>query len=137
MEPQPKNILLVEDDAVNRKLMCVVLGDKKRYRIQQADSVEQALELLKGDQHDLLLFDIRLGDGSGLDLIRTVRANPAFDHIPALAITAQAMKNDEVRFLAAGFDGYLSKPVDTRLLPEVVERFIREGRGNGKGAGHV
>lgn len=129
MDPQPKNILLVEDDAANRKLMCVILGDKKRYRIHQAESLEQALALLKTANPDLLLFDIRLGDGSGLDLIRVVRADPAFDHVPALAITAQAMKNDELRFLAAGFDGYLSKPVDTRRLPEVVERFIREGRG--------
>lgn len=129
MDPQPKNILLVEDDAANRKLMCVILGDKKRYRIHQAESLEQALALLKTANPDLLLFDIRLGDGSGLDLIRVVRADPAFDHVPALAITAQAMKNDEMRFLAAGFDGYLSKPVDTRRLPEVVERFIREGRG--------
>lgn len=129
MEAQPKYILLVEDDAVNRKLVCVVLGDKKRYRIQQAGSVEQALAMLKDGKPDLLLLDIRLGDGSGLDLIRTVRADPAFDQVPALAITAQAMKNDEVRFLAAGFDGYLSKPVDTRRLPEIVERYIRDGRG--------
>ena len=131
MEAQPKNILLVEDDAVNRKLVCIVLGDKKRYRIHQAGSVEQALVMLKNGKPDLLLLDIRLGDGSGLDLIRVVRADPAFDQVPALAITAQAMKNDEVRFLAAGFDGYLSKPVDTRRLPEIVERFIREGRGAG------
>jgi len=128
MEKLPKDILLVEDDAANRKLICVVLGDRKRYRIQQADSVEQALELLKNGTPDLLLLDIRLGNGSGLDLIRAIRANQAFDDVPALAITAQAMKNDESRFLAAGFDGYLSKPVDTRRLPEIVARFIREGR---------
>jgi CheY-like chemotaxis protein len=81
----------------------------------------------------LLLLDIRLGDGSGLDLIRTIRADPAFDQVPALAITAQAMKNDEDRFLAAGFDGYVSKPVDTRRLPEVIERFLQEGRRGGHG----
>jgi CheY-like chemotaxis protein len=130
MEEQAKHILLVEDDDTNRKLVRIVLGGG-RYRISEAASVEQALALLQNERPDLLLLDIRLGDGSGLDVIRSVRANPAFDRIPALAITAQAMKGDEVRFLAAGFDGYLSKPIDTRRLPEVVERFIREGREAG------
>jgi CheY-like chemotaxis protein len=130
MQEQAKHILLVEDDDTNRKLVRIVLGGA-RYRISEAVSVEQALALLQHEKPDLLLLDIRLGDGSGLDVIRHVRANPAFDQVPALAITAQAMKDDESRFLAAGFDGYLSKPIDTRLLPEVVERFIREGRKAG------
>jgi len=79
---------------------------------------------------DLLLLDIRLGDGSGLDVINTVRADP-----PSMMFrrwrSRQAMKNDEMRFLAAGFDGYLSKPVDTRRLPAIVDRFIHEGRKAG------
>lgn len=126
MQEQAKHILLVEDDDTNRKLVRIVLGDG--YRISEASSVEQALVLLQHEKPDLLLLDIRLGDGSGLDVIRAVRADPAFDQVPALAITAQAMKDDESRFLAAGFDAYLSKPIDTRRLPETVERFIREGR---------
>jgi CheY-like chemotaxis protein len=130
MQEQAKHILLVEDDDTNRKLVRIVLGGA-RYRISEAVSVEQALALLQHEKPDLLLLDIRLGDGSGLDVIRHVRANPAFDQVPALAITAQAMKDDESRFLAAGFDGYLSKPIDTRRLPEVVERFLREGRKAG------
>lgn len=121
-------ILLVEDDATNRKLVRVVLGESKRYRILEAASVAEAMALLEDVKPDLLLLDIRLGAGSGLDVIRAFRADPAFDDVPAVAITAQAMKDDEARFLAAGFDGYLSKPVDTRRLPEVVERFIRTGR---------
>lgn len=131
MEEPVKTILLVEDDYINRKLVRVVLNGQGRYRLREAESVAQALELLKDGKPDLMLFDIRLGDGSGLDLIRTVRENHAFDDVPAVAITAQAMKDDESRFLAAGFDGYVSKPVDTRRLPEVVERYLREGRGAG------
>lgn len=130
MEQQAKTILLAEDDETNRKLVRVVLAGR-HYLIREAESVEQALLLLKDGKPDLMLFDIRLGDGSGLDLIRSVRADPSFDAVPAVAITAQAMKDDEGRFLAAGFDGYISKPVDTRRLPEVVERFIREGRRAG------
>lgn len=128
MEQPVKTILLVEDDATNRKLVRVVLGDKRRYRILEASSAAEAMEQLRHVKPDLLLLDIRLGEGSGLDVIGAVRADPTFDDVPVVAITAQAMKNDEQRFLAAGFDGYLSKPVDTRHLPEVVERFINEGR---------
>ena len=130
MEEQLKTILLVEDDDTNRKLVRVILGGK-RYRIWEAESAEQAMEMLRDAKPDLLLLDIRLGESSGLDVIRTIRADPAFDEVPAVAITAQAMKNDESRFLAAGFDGYLSKPLDTRQLPEVVERFLMEGRRAG------
>lgn len=130
MEEQPKTLLLVEDDDTNRKLIRVILGGK-RYRIREATSADQAMEMLRADKPDLLLLDIRLGDSSGLDVIRAVRADPAFDEMPAVAITAQAMKNDESRFLAAGFDGYMSKPLDTRLLPEVVERFLQDGRRAG------
>lgn len=129
MEGQPKTILLVDDDDTNRKLVRVILGGNG-YLIREAVSAQQAMEMLREAKPDLLLLDIRLGDGSGLDVIRTVRADPAFDEMPAVAITAQAMKNDESRFLAAGFDGYLSKPIDTRQLPDVVERFLREGRRN-------
>lgn len=127
MDTQTKTILLVEDDETNRKLVRVVLAGR-HYRILEAESVAQALSFLDSVKPDLMLFDIRLGDGSGLDLIRNVRANSYFDKVPAVAITAQAMKDDEQRFLATGFDGYVSKPIDTRRLPEVVERFIKEGR---------
>jgi two-component system cell cycle response regulator DivK len=131
MADSAKTILLVEDDETNRKLVRVVLAGKG-YRIREARSVQEALALLREvGRPNLLLLDIRLGDGSGLDLVRTVRADPAFDNVPAVAITAQAMKDDEERFLAAGFDGYVSKPIDTRGLPAVVERFLREGRGAG------
>lgn len=127
VDEHQKTILLVEDDFTNRKLVRVILGGRG-YRIEEADSIRQAVESLRNGKPDLLLLDIRLGDGSGLDLIRSLRADPGFDHIPAIALTAQAMKDDESRFLAAGFDGYIAKPLDTRQLPEVIQRFLAEGR---------
>lgn len=123
-----KTILLVEGDATNRKLVRVVLGDKKRYRILEAASADEALEQLESMKPDLLLLDIRLDMGNDLDVVRVARRDRPFDEVPAVAITTEAMKGDEKRFLAAGFDGYLSKPVDTRRLQELVERFINEGR---------
>jgi two-component system cell cycle response regulator DivK len=128
MEQPIRTILLVEDDDTNRKLVRVVLGYKNRYRIVDAASVAEALAQLKNVKPDLLLVDIFLGEGSGLDVIGAFRADPSFDDVPAVAITAQAMQGDEARFLAAGFDGYLSKPIDTRHLAEVVEGFIIAGR---------
>ncbi len=128
MAQPTKTILLVEDDATNRKLVRIVLGKREGYRILEATGVAEALARLRDEKPDLLLLDIRLGDGSGLDVIAAFRADRAFDGVPAVALTAQAMKDDEARFLAAGFDGYLSKPLDTRQLPEVVERFIEAGR---------
>ena len=128
MDEEIKTILLVEDDPTNRKLVRVVLGNQRRYRILEAVSAAEAMAQLRLVKPDLLLLDIRLGESSGLDVIGAVRVDPAFDDVPAIALTAQAMKNDEKRFLAAGFDGYLSKPVNTRSLPEVVEGFIRQGR---------
>jgi len=121
-----KTILLIEDDATNRKLVRIVLRDS--YRILEATSAGEALAQLGKVKPDLLLLDIRLGDGSGLDVIKVVRADPSFDDVPAVAMTAQAMKGDEKRFLAAGFDGYLSKPLNTRRLPDMVGQFINEGR---------
>ncbi len=125
-----KTILVVEDDEVNRKLMRVVLAGR-HYRVREAESVKAALAALHDAKPDLLLLDIRLGDGTGFDVVRELRADHRFDDVPAVAITAQAMKGDEGRILAAGFDGYLPKPIDTRTLPEVVERYLREGRGAG------
>lgn len=126
-QPDNKLILVVEDDEVNRKLLRVILAGR-HYRVREAESVSAALSTLREGKPDLLLIDIRLGDGSGYDVMRELRADHRFDDVPAVAITAQAMKDDEDRILAAGFDGYLPKPVDTRRLPEVVERFLREGR---------
>ena len=128
MRQSIKTVLFVEDDAINRKLVRVVLGDKKRYRILEAASAGEALEQLGSMKPDLLLLDIRLENGSGLEVISAVRSDRSFDDVPAIAITAEAMKNDEKRFLAAGFDAYLSKPVDIRRLQEVVARFTTEGR---------
>lgn len=125
-----KTILVVEDDEVNRKLMRVVLTGRN-YQVREAESVSAALAALHDGKPDLLLLDIRLGDGTGFDVVRELRADHRFDDVPAVAITAQAMKGDEGRILAAGFDGYLPKPIDTRALPAVVEHYLRAGRGGG------
>jgi two-component system cell cycle response regulator DivK len=120
-------ILLVEDDEFSRKLVRTVLG-KKGYEIRETDAVEAARSMLSQLRPAAVLLDIRLKDGSGLDLARYIRAEPRLSRVPILAITAQALKGDEQRILEAGCDSYLSKPIDTRALPRVVGEIIRKGR---------
>ena len=79
-------------------------------------------------QPDVVLMDVQLPDLDGLSALRLLRANQATASIPVLALTAFAMKDDRARFLAAGFDGYLMKPIDIRTLPEEVRRFVGRSR---------
>jgi CheY-like chemotaxis protein len=73
----------------------------------------------------LVLMDIRLSDMSGVEALSRLRMDERTAHIPVLAVTAQAMKGDRARFIAAGFDGYLSKPVDIDELLAIVEQRCR------------
>jgi two-component system, cell cycle response regulator DivK len=73
-------------------------------------------------------MDIQLPDLDGVSALRRLRANPAAAAIPVVALTAFAMKDDRARFLAAGFDGYLPKPIDIRALADQVRAFIERGR---------
>ncbi|MBT9612253.1 MAG: response regulator [Burkholderiales bacterium] len=120
-------LLLVEDDEVSRKLIRAVLGSKG-YEIREADTMESARRILNEMRPAAVLLDMRLKDGDGLDLARYIRAAPRLSQVPIIAITAQALKGDEQRILEAGCDTYLSKPIDTRALPRVVDGFVQKGR---------
>lgn len=128
MEQTHPRILLVEDDEASRKLIRAILG-KRGYQINEAEDITQARQFLEHGNPAIVLLDIRLKDGSGLDLARYIRSRPRFQSVPILAITAQALKGDENRILEAGCDAYLSKPIDTRRLPQIVDDFIKKGRG--------
>lgn len=120
-------LLLVEDDEASRKLIRTVLGSKG-YEIKETDTIEAARRILHEMSPAVVLLDMRLKDGYGLDLARYIRAEPRLSQVPIIAITAQALKGDEQRILEAGCDTYLSKPIDTRALPGMVERFVKMGR---------
>ncbi len=120
-------LLLVEDDEVSRKLIRAVLGSKG-YDIRETDSIEGAHHILDDLRPAAVLLDMRLKDGYGLDLARYIRAEPRLSQVPIIAITAQALKGDEQRIREAGCDTYLSKPIDTRALPGVVDGYVQKGR---------
>jgi len=117
-------VLVVEDNALNRKLVRDVLGHAG-YRVLEAADAEQGIATARAERPDLVLMDIQLPGVDGIEALRRLRADEATAGIPVAALTAQAMKDDRERFLAAGFDGYLEKPVDVRALPEQVEALLK------------
>jgi two-component system, cell cycle response regulator DivK len=115
-------VLVVEDNERNMKLFRDVL-QASGYRILEATTGERAVELVIEHGPDLVLMDIQLPDIDGVKALDRLRANEQAASVPVLALTAQAMDGDRERFLAAGFDGYLSKPVNIADLVATVERY--------------
>jgi len=122
-------ILVVDDNPTNLKLVADVLAFDG-YRILKAGDAEEAQEVIKVSPPDLILMDIALPGMDGLTLTRQIKANDKTHHIVVVALTAFAMKGDDEKARAAGCDGYITKPIDTRKLPGyVAERLSRRPTG--------
>lgn len=119
-------VLVVEDNERNMKLFRDVLH-ASGYRTLEATTGERAVELVFEHRPDLVLMDIQLPDLDGVEALDRLRADERFTSVPVLALTAQAMEGDRERFLAAGFDGYLSKPVNIVEFVATVKRYCQEG----------
>ena len=115
-------ILVVEDNERNMKLFCDVLQASGYYTLE-ATTGESAVELALEHGPDLVLMDIQLPDIDGVEALGRLRADERSATLPVLALTAQAMEGDRERFLAAGFDGYLSKPVNIAEFVTTVKRY--------------
>jgi two-component system, cell cycle response regulator DivK len=120
-------ILIVDDNPSNLKLVKILL-DKAGYDIRTASDAKEALRVLTTFQPQLILMDIQLPGMSGLELTMKLRADHAYQDVIILAITAYAMKSSEEDALAAGCDGFIAKPIDTRTLPNVITKYLCEGR---------
>jgi len=121
-----ERILVVEDNEKNMKLFRDVLG-ATGYRTLEATNGGEAVELATEHAPDLVLMDIQMPDFDGVEALRRLRADDRTAAIPVLAVTAQAMQGDRERFLAEGFDGYLSKPLNVRELIGTVRQYC-DGR---------
>jgi CheY-like chemotaxis protein len=131
-------VLVVEDNPANLMLVEAVLR-RAGYRVTSAVSVEEAiakLETLRAEPPALLLTDVQLPGRDGFELVRHVRADSTFAQMVVVALTAFAMAEDRTRALAAGCDGYLAKPINTRTLAadlstivQGVRRTQKEGVG--------
>ena len=121
-----ERVLIVEDNEKNMKLFRDVLS-AKGYRTLEATSGAQAIELALEHVPDLVLMDIRLPDIDGVEALGRLRSDERTTSIPVVAVTAQAMRGDRERFLAAGFDGYVPKPVDIAELAATVREHCEGG----------
>ena len=119
-------ILVVEDNQRNMKLFRDVL-QATGYHILEATTGARAVELAAEYGPDLVLMDIRLPDIDGVETLGRLRTDERTAAIPVLALTAQAMDGDRDRFLAAGFDGYVSKPVNIAGLVAIVKQHCHGG----------
>jgi len=118
-------ILVVEDNEKNMKLFRDVL-EATGYRLLEATTGEQAVELAATHSPNLVLMDIQLPDIDGVEALGRLRGNERTASIPVVALTAQAMQDDRKRFLDAGFDGYISKPVDVVEFVKTVKEYLRK-----------
>lgn len=116
-------ILVAEDNAVNRELVREIL-EASEYQVIEAEDGEQALTKIASAQPDLVLLDINMPVLDGFGVLRRLRQESALSNVPVVAVTAYAMKEDRERILSAGFDGYISKPIDPGTLLQQVERLL-------------
>lgn len=121
-------ILVVDDNAMNTALVTFLL-QARGYEVRSASDGIEMDEVLRTFRPGLILMDVQLPGTDGLELTRRLKADPQTRDIPVLAVTAYAMKGDQERVLAAGCDGYVSKPIDTRALPGLVAQLLRSGSG--------
>jgi CheY-like chemotaxis protein len=115
--------LVIEDNPLNRELI-VDLLEAKDFSVLSACSAEEGLRLAREAAPDLVLMDLSLPGMDGLAATQRLKADPATRPLPVIALTAHAMKGDEAAALAAGCDGYLTKPIDTRTFPDQITRFL-------------
>jgi CheY-like chemotaxis protein len=106
---------VVEDNDLNFELVDYLLGEAGWRTVRARDAGEFGA-LLAGEPPRLVLLDMHLPEASGLELLGRLRADPRHAAVPVVALTAHAMQGDRQRFLAAGCDAYVAKPIDRRLL---------------------
>ncbi len=122
--PGPRRVLYIEDNPVNQVLMEGMLAQRPSLRLQLASLPEEGLSMAAQTQPDLVLLDIQLPGIDGFEVLRRLRAQPATGAIPVVAVSANAMQADLDAAHAAGFDDYVTKPLDLQRLLAVVDRLL-------------
>jgi PAS domain S-box-containing protein len=120
-----RRVLYVEDNEVNRLLMQGMLERHPGVDLGLAERPEEALAMAERAAPDLVLLDIQLPGIDGFEVLRRLRAMPAMSGVPVVAVSANAMPEDRARAMAAGFDDYVTKPIDMPLLLATVDRWLR------------
>ena len=118
-----KTILIVEDNELNMKLFHDLL-DAHGYRVLEARTGPEALQIVSENRPDLILMDIQLPEVSGLEVTQKIKSNEELVDIPIIAVTAFAMKGDEERIRAGGCEDYIAKPISVSSFLEKVKRYL-------------
>ena len=126
------NILIVDDNPINLKLASDVL-ESEGFAVTRAADAEQAMQMLQLAVPDLILMDIALPGMDGLTLTRQLKLDARLGRVPVIALTAFAMKGDDLKALDAGCSGYITKPIDTRSIAGQVESYLRNSRADNIG----
>src|SRR6476646_3371780 len=121
-----KKILIADDKATRRELLRTVL-ERQGYAITEAADGEEALQKALAETPDLILLDLQMPRRTGYEVLRELRKDPRHAALPIIALTASAMQGDREKALAAGFTGYLAKPVALVHLREEVQRLLQTG----------
>jgi CheY-like chemotaxis protein len=121
-----RTVAVVEDNPDNRLLLQALLED--RYRVVEFETGADALAGFGAETPDLVLLDVSLPGIDGTEVLARIRAAPALRTLPVIALTAHAMQGDREKLLAAGFDGYVAKPItDERVLLDAIEGLLASG----------
>jgi len=122
-----QHILVVEDHAINLKLACLIL-DRMGHTHMSALNGQEALQLLQTQSFDMVLLDVMMPVLDGMSTLKALRnlPNPAVANMPVIMVTAHAMTGDRERFLGAGADGYVSKPIGYEALDDEIQRLARK-----------
>jgi len=123
-------ILIVEDNEKNRRLVRDVL-QVKGYQTIESETAEEGIRLAREQHPALILMDIQLPGMDGIAAFRHLRADPETQAIPVIAVTASAMTHDRQTIMAAGFDGYQSKPINVKAFLEAVRQLLDRHAGVG------
>jgi CheY-like chemotaxis protein len=121
----PEPVLVVDDNAANAKLVAFLLS-ANGFEVRTAADAPEALAAIAALKPRVILMDVQLPGMDGLELTQKLKADPDTRSIVVIALTAYAMKGDEEKARAAGCDGYLTKPIDTRALPAIVAGYLRD-----------
>lgn len=116
-------VLIVEDNKNNRLLIKDVLG-YHGYEVIEAVNGSEGIRLAEEHMPDLILLDMQMPVMNGFAAIEKLRNNPSTKNIKIVAVTSFAMKGDKERIIASGADDYIAKPIDTRVLPDMIKTYM-------------
>lgn len=122
----PQKILVVEDNEKNRVLFRDILK-YHGYEVIEAENGEECVRLAKEHIPALILLDIQMPFMDGFTALKTLKEMPETKDIKVIALTSFAMTGDRDKIMAAGFDDYISKPINTRKLPEIIKKYLGNG----------